>query len=98
MLAGGELPLIPVEQLPKCRAAMAILRLLFGGEFGKRFLNLRKIKQRIVSKPIRSAWRIENYSFGRPAKGRQRLSVSRRGQYTNETPGAVFRRHLPQFS
>ena len=40
-------PVAPLQKFPKCRATMAVTRFLFRAEFGKCFLNLRKIKQRI---------------------------------------------------
>ena len=77
----------------KRRAAMAILRLLLSTQFGESFLNLWKVKQRIVSKPARAARNVENNSFGRSAKCSQCLSIPRRGQHANKSPGAALRRN-----
>ena len=45
--------LTPIQELPKRGTPMAVRGFLHGAEFGKRPLNLRKIKERIVSESVR---------------------------------------------
>ena len=72
-------PVAPLQKLPKCRATMAVIRFLFRAEFGKCFLNLRKIKQRVVPEAVPAARRIQNHSLGRPAKGCESPAIARGG-------------------
>ena len=58
----------PFEELPKCRAAVTVLRFFLGSQLGESFLNIRKIKQRIVTEAIRPTRGVEDCSFGRAAK------------------------------
>src|SRR5580704_18103803 len=88
----------PHQKLPKRRAPVAVSRLLFRTEFGKRRANLWKVKQRIVSEPARTARRVEDYSFRRATKAGQRLPIARGHQYANESSRAPLRRDLPQLS
>lgn len=58
----------PLQKHAERGASMAIFGFLFGTEFGEGLPDLRKIKQRIVAKSIRTVRRIENESFGGSAK------------------------------
>ena len=57
---------MPLQELPKRRPAMTISRFLFRRELSKCLLNLRKIKQWIVSEPIRPAGSIEKIPSAAP--------------------------------
>src|SRR5271165_123623 len=87
----------PLQKLPERRAPMAVPRLLFRAKLGKRLLNLRKIKQRIISEPTLPARRIENHSLGGPAKSRESLPITRHRQHAHEPSRALLRRKLPKF-
>src|SRR5450631_4517413 len=76
---GREFPFIPFQKRAKRRAPMAVQRLLLRTQFSEGLLNLRKIKQRIVSEPARAARRVENQAFRRAAKRRQSLPIARGG-------------------
>src|SRR3974390_806159 len=84
------LGIVPIEKLPPRRAAMAVVRLLFRAQLGKRFLNLWKVKQRIISKTIRAARTIKNHTFRRPAKSRKCLAIAGCRKNPTETPGALL--------
>src|SRR5450631_3146035 len=94
---GREFPFIPLQKLAKRRPPMAVPGLLLRAEFREGLLNLREIKQRIVSEPARAKRRGENHSFGRPAKRSQSLPIARGGQHAHEPSSALLRRNVPQF-
>src|SRR5579864_1576620 len=96
---GVRLPssIAPLQKLTKGSAAVAVARLLFGAQFGKRLFDLRKIKQRIVSKSVGAARRIENQPFGGPAKGSESLAIARGGQDAHESSSTLLWRNFSQF-
>jgi len=77
---------------------MAVTSFLFRAEFGERLLNLREIKQRVVSEAVRAAWSVENQSLGCPAKRSQSLPIARGGQHAHESARTFLGWNLPQLS
>src|ERR1700693_6215915 len=89
--------LTPIEKFPERRAPVAVLRLFFRAQLCKCFLDLREIKQRIVTEAVCAARSVEDYSLGRAAKRSQSLAVAGRGQHANKSSGAFARRNALQF-
>src|SRR5579859_4133535 len=81
----------PLQKFPKSCPAMAIACFLFRSQFGKSLPNRWEVKKRIVPEPIRSAWRVQDYSLGDAAKCRKRLAVAGCRQYAHKTPGTLLR-------
>src|SRR5437588_12879405 len=90
--------LIPLQELSKGRATMAVSGFFFGGKFGECFFDLRKIKNRIVAEAIRASRSIKNNSFCFPTKSSKRFSVARRGQNANKSPRPFVGRDLLHFA
>src|SRR5438270_379956 len=80
----------PQEKLPKRCPAMAVLRLLLRSKFSKSFVGLRKVKQRVIAKPIGSTRRIQNNPLGLPMKHRESLTRPRCCNHTNKPPSPLF--------
>src|ERR1700758_1303145 len=94
----GDSLLTPLQKLTESRAAMAVLGFLLGRDLGKRFVNLGKVKQRIVAKSVRTLRRVENDALGRASERGKSLAVKRGGQYADESTGTFFGGHSLQFS
>src|SRR5208282_3050585 len=88
----------PLQQLPECRAAMAVARLFFRAQFSESLLNPRKIKQRIVAEAVRAPRRIQNRSLSRAAKCRQRLAIASHREHAHESSRASLRWSISKFS
>src|ERR1700722_4978990 len=88
----------PIQKLPERRTTVTVAGFFFGAQFGKRLLNLRKTKQRIVTKPVTPTRSVKNNAFGNPAKCSQRLSVPRRSQHAHEPACAFVGSNILQFA
>src|SRR5271165_5615802 len=88
----------PLQKLEEGRAAMAVLRLFLGGEFGEGLADLRKEEQGIVAEAVAAAGRVQDDAFGLAVKRRQRVSVARNGNHTDEAAGAVLVRNIVQLA
>ena len=89
---------LPLQKLAKGGAAVAILGLLFGREFGESLPDFRKVEQRIVAEAIGAARRAQNETFGAAVKGSQSVSVAGRCDDADKAAGAVFVRNVMQLA
>src|SRR5215470_1198794 len=87
----SAVPVTPLQKPSKRRSTMAVLRFLFRSKFRERFLDLGKIKHRVVSEATGSLQMVENPTFCDSMKSRQRSPVAGSRDHTHKTSGALFR-------
>ena len=88
----------PLEKLAESRAAMAVLRFLLGGQFCEGLFDLRKEEQRIVTKAVRAARRVQQNSLRLAVKCRESMPVAGDSDHANEAAGAVLIRNVVQLA
>src|SRR5271167_3793243 len=81
---------LPLEELAKRGAAMAVLGLFFRGEFGEGPAGFREIEQRIVTEPVATAEFAQNEPLGAAVKGCEGVSTARRCDDADKAADAVF--------
>src|ERR1700690_3177922 len=89
---------LPLQEGAKSRAAMAVVRLFLGDEFGEGLADFREVKQRIVAEAIFAARRTQNHAFSFAVESGQRVSVAGGGNHADEAPGAIFVGNIMQLA
>ena len=74
---------IPIQQLAKRLAAVAMLALLFQGQFGKSLAQSREVKQRIVPEALRASRDGEQFTVDLARERGQCLAVTRQRDHAH---------------
>src|SRR5581483_4933505 len=90
--------LIPLQELPECGSAMAVLRFFLGLQFGKSFLNGWEVKQRIIAKSVLSARGVDDYTFRLSAEGLNGFPIASGDNHAYESGYSLLGRNLLQFA
>ena len=90
--------ILPLQKGPEGGSAMTVSCFLFRSEFGKSLPDLREVKQRIVTKSVRSSFGVQRLTFGFAVKRCQRVSIARSGNHADEASGTKLIRNFVQLA
>src|SRR5215510_11273955 len=77
-------PRIPFQKLPKSLAAMAVFSLFFGRQLGESLVQLRKVKQRVVTKTVCAARGSQQFASRFAVEGLYRAPMFRNRNYADK--------------
>src|SRR6516164_6280160 len=67
---------IPLKELAKGAATVAVLRFFFGWDFSEGFTQRGKVEQRVITEPVAAAWSRKQLAGNFALEDRERDSVS----------------------